>query len=792
MTVTVLIGSLVALGLSVATPGDGGAPAPTAGPAPDTVAGGVAQEGQDLSEAERDQVVTAFGKLPLYFIENRGLLDERVAYYVKGRDKTLYFTSEGVTFALVGEDEQPGRWVVKLNFAGARAGVRPRGEEKQEAVFSYFKGKPDEWKTGLPTFAKLVYDDLWPGIDIIYSGTVDRLKYEFVVAPGADPGQIRLEYQGATQVAITEVGTLAITTPVAHFEDARPSAYQMNAGVRSEVGVSFAPRATVRQHAFGFELGDFDPAVPLVIDPEMLIYCGYIGGASGDDGLDIAVDATGSAYLTGGTSSDQSSFPVTVGPDLSYNGDRDAFVAKANSQGAGLVYCGYIGGANYDYGLGICVDTAGAAYVTGHTESSESSFPVTVGPDLSYNGNDDAFVAKVNPQGTGLVYCGYIGGANYDYGAGICVDAAGAAYVTGHTESSESSFPVVVGPDLSYNGAYDAFVAKVTSDGIALAYCGYIGGSMSDHGVGITVDVARAAYVTGQTYSDQSSFPVSVGPDLSHNGYRDAFVAKVTNEGTRLLYCGYVGGAGEESATDIAVDGQGATYVTGITNSDESSFPVSLGPDLTYNGGEWDAFVVKVTTDGTGLAYCGYIGGVNVDAGYGPAVDAAGAMYVTGATLSDQSTFPVTVGPDLTHNGGLDAFVAKIPNLEFPASWANYGTGWPGTNGVPSFTASNDPILCSSITLQIGNSLGAPTSAFLFLGLAPANIGTPFGGTLLLVPKWIYSLFLLGSGTSIPGEVPCDPGFAGLHLYFQVLEMDPGASQGISFTPGLELVFGYW
>ncbi|MEW6743348.1 MAG: SBBP repeat-containing protein [Planctomycetota bacterium] len=860
--VGVLSGLLVEVGICVAATGDDGTLAPAAAPAPDIIAGGAAQGRQDLSEPERERVDTAFGKLPLYFIENRGQLDERVAYYVKGSDKVLYFTREGVTFSLQGEDE---RWTVNLEFVGANADVVPRGADKQEAIFSYFKGKPEDWKTGCPTYAKVVYEDLWPGIDLVYSGTVDRLKYEFVVEPGADPARIRLEYQGATRVTVTEAGTLEIATPVARFEDARPCAYQMSAGVRSDVEVTFARRDAAGESAFGFgfSLGDFDPALPLAIDPEMLIYCGYIGGVGGEWGWGIAVDGAGAAYVMGATRSTQSSFPVTVGPDLTYNGESyDAFVAKLKPQGTGLVYCGYIGGAMSEWGYGIAVDAAGAAYVTGSTYSDQSSFPVKVGPDLTYNGGDydafvakvtsdgtdlaycgyvgglrrdegfgiavdsagaayvtgstdsphgsfpvtvgpdltyngggDAFVAKVTSQGTGLLYCGYVGGASYESGCGIAVDATGAAYVSGHTFSDESSFPVTVGPDLTSNGGRDAFVAKVATGGTSLVYCGYVGGADDDVSFGIGVDAATAAYLAGYTFSDQSSFPVTVGPDLTFNGgYTDAFVAKITSNGARLGYCGYVGGAQADSSYSIAVDASGAAYVTGYTRSDESSFPVWVGPDLTSNG-ELDTFVAKITNDGTGLPYCGYIGGASEDWCYGIAVDAAGAAYVTGKTSSYESSFPVTVGPDLTYNGGEeDAFVAKVPALDlFPASWTNYCTGWPGTNGIPCLTASDDPVLCSFITLAICNSLGAPTSAFLFIGLAPASIPTPFGGTLCVLPRWVYPLFLLSPGTTIlPGQIPCDHAFAGVDLYLQVLEMDPGASHGISFTPGLELVFGYW
>src|SRR6185369_14480266 len=274
--------------------------------------------------------------------------------------------------------------------------------------------------------------------------------------------------------------------------------------------------------------------------------------------------------------------------------------------------------------------SAGNAYVTGTTESTEVDFPVTVGPDLTYNGGVfDGYVAKVNAGGTALIYCGYIGGSGFDESFSIEVDSAGNAYVTGDTASNQASFPVTVGPDLTYNdaGIFDAFVAKVNAGGTALVYCGYIGGSTIDFGTGIAVDSGGNAYVTGTTRSTEASFPVTVGPDLTSNGSNDVFVAKVNAGGTALVYCGYIGGSDSDDAFGIAVDSTGNAYVTGIARSG-MGLPVTVAPDLTFNG-NGDAFVAKVNAGGTALVYCGYIGGSDGDVGIGIAVDNAGNAYVT-------------------------------------------------------------------------------------------------------------------------------------------------------------------
>jgi len=621
------------------------------------------------NQGQRQMVIDNLNRMPLTFIENQGQLHEDVGFYVQGSDKTIYFTPKGVTFALTGttaDNETPQRWVVKLDFVGANPAVRARGEERQRAIISYFKDRPQDWKTGIPTYGKIAYSELWPGIDLIYTGTVNKLKYEFVVKPGADPNQIRLAYRGATGVSVKEIDQLVITTPLASFGDAEPYAYQEIDGQRVEVPMAYELNGKTSGDVFeyGFDIGIYDRTKPLILDPAMLVYCGYIGGTGSDMGFAIAVDAEGNAYVTGGTSSTEASFPEVVGPDLTYNAAGDVFVAKVNVNGTGLVYCGYIGGNDGDAGYGIAVDASGNAYVTGQVKSTQASFPVVNGPDLTYNGGEmDAFVAKVNASGTALTYCGYIGGADLDWGYGIAVDPSGNAYVTGYTRSTQASFPVAVGPDLSFNGGAgteDAFVAKVNASGTALSYCGYIGGTATDVGEGIAVDASGYAYVTGYTASTEASFPENVGPDLTQNGASDAFVAKVNANGANLVYCGFIGGASDDDGYGIAVDVLGNAYVTGGTGSSETSFPVVVGPDLTLNS-TTDAFVAKVNASGTGLGYCGYIGGSSSEIGEGIAVDHCGNAYVCGQTSSTEASFPVVNGPDLTYNGGTsDAFVAKV------------------------------------------------------------------------------------------------------------------------------------
>lgn len=641
------------------------------------VSPGQGKTGPAAIKAKAHAMISDFGRVPVFFVPNQGQTDDRVGFYVKGADKTVYFAPEGVTFSLsssAGPRDQKAlkRWTVKLDFLGARKDVKPEGREKTGAVISYFRGKPEEWKTGLPAYSRIIYRDLWPGIDLAYKGDMDKLKYEFIVHPGANPSKIRLAYRGVERVALTEEGRLEVKTPVGGFEDDVPVAYQENDGKRTGVPVTYSLEGVAesqssvavsgsgitsesgpesRAHIYGFEVGEYDRSQILVIDPAVLVYCGYIGGVNEDGGHAIAVDGSGNVYITGRASSDASTFPITVGPDLTPNTGTDAFVAKVDASGVNLVYCGYLGSASpWDDG-GIAVDASGNAYVTGFTSSNQSSFPVKIGPDLTHNGGIDAFVAKVNASGTELVYCGYIGGTGDDTCQGIAVDNSGHAYVSGNTYSAQATFPVKVGPDLTYNGDMDAFVARVNASGTELDYCGYIGGSGGELASGIAIDSAGSIYVSGHTSSSAATFPVKVGPSLIYTG--GGYVAKVASSGTELVYCGYIAGTWW---TNIAVDSSGSAYVTGSANSD---LPVLVGPDLTFNGGD-DAFVAKVDPSGAALLYCGYIGGSDYDAGSDIAVDNSGNAYVVGGTASIQASFPVVNGPDLTHNGGNDGFIAKV------------------------------------------------------------------------------------------------------------------------------------
>ena len=632
-----------------------------------------------VGAAERARVLDAYGKLPIAFVENQGQTDAGVAYYLHARGHSVYFSASGHALRLTqGHGEQARAHVVKVDLVDAKAGTIQGGNRTAGSV-SYFRGARSEWLSALPMFSTIRYREPWPGIALDYRSAGGKLESVYTVAPHADPARIQLRYSGHQSLRIDAVGNLVYDTSVGPVQESAPVVYQEIDGERIMVSASYALRDA---NTVAFEVASYDREHALVIDPT-LTYSGFIGGIGDDEGFDVDIDSAGNAYVVGYSSSTETTFPVLVGPDLTHNaGSTDAFIAKVSADGTALVYAGYIGGNGQDIARGVAVDAAGNAYIAGYCTSAQWSFPVLVGPGLSHSGGSfDAWVAKVNPEGTALLYAGYIGGSGSDLAFAIDVDADGNAYVAGNTDSPSATFPEVVGPDLGSNGGQDGFVAKVSADGATLVYAGFIGGSGLDRANAIAVDGQGFAYVTGPTASTEATFPELVGPDLTHNGLDDAYVAKISADGSALIYAGYIGGSGNDRGNGIAVDSLGNAYVTGSAASTEATFPVLEGPDLTHNGGGDDAFITKIGADGSTLIYSGYIGGSSGDSGNAVAVNAAGAAYVAGSTFSTQASFPVLEGPDLTHNGATDIFVAKVNVAGTALNYAGYIGGNGGDPG---------------------------------------------------------------------------------------------------------------
>lgn len=392
-----------------------------------------------------------------------------------------------------------------------------------------------------------------------------------------------------------------------------------------------------------------------------LAYATFLGGNNWDQGFDIAVDGSGSAYVTGSTLS--SDFPTTAEAfDTTHHGKYDAFLTKLNSAGSVLAYSTFLGGSDDDRGQSIAVDIVGSAYLTGWTRSGD--FPTTTGAFCTiYHGHEeeDAFVAKLNPSGSELGYATFLGGVNEDWGRDIAVDSSGNAYVGVLTYSAD--FPATAEAfDATYNGSREAVVAKLNPSGSALAYATFLGGSGQDWSQNLAVDGDGHVYLVGVTFS--ADFPTTPGAfDRSHNGLNDVFAAQINPAGSDLVYATFLGGTGEERGVAMALDGSGNAYLTGWTRS--ADFPTTaLGSDTSYNG-ETDSFVAKINTKGSVLSYATFLGGSSFDGGFGIALDGSGNTYVTGRTRSGD--FPTTTGAlAAIHSGGDDVFVTKLDLSGYP------------------------------------------------------------------------------------------------------------------------------
>jgi hypothetical protein len=514
--------------------------------------------------------------------------------------------------------------VVRMTLEGATADPRAVGLEQLSGKVNYLRGNdPDKWRTNVPTYSKVRYEAVYPGIDLVYYGHERQLEYDFVVAPGADPETITLEFDGADRVDLDAAGDLVLTTVAGPVRFQKPVVYQERDGRRQSVAGEYIRRG---QQRIGFQVAAYDTTRPLIIDP-VVRYATYLGGSATDTGADIVVDSAGAAYVTGTTWS--LDFPTQSSPQATADADGDAFVAKLSPDGSALVYATYLGGGDGDSGLSIAVDRNGAAYVTGQTISTD--FPVKSALQPMLIGDDDAFVAKLTPDGTMIVYATYLGGDGPEAAfVDIAVDGVGSAYVTGQTGSP--TFPTKSPLQPTLNGDHDAYIAKLTADGSALVYSTYLGGSGVEAGSGIAVDAAGNAYVTGFTSSED--FPTKsplqpmlnggIPPAGGEDTDPDAFVAKLTADGAALVYATYLGGSSEDSATSIAVDAAGSAYITGDTGSEDFPTESPLQPAHTDVG---STFVSKLTVDGSALAYSTYFDGTFAT---DIAVDLTGAVYVTG------------------------------------------------------------------------------------------------------------------------------------------------------------------
>jgi len=580
--------------------------------------------------------------------------------------------------------------VARMRFLDANPQARLAGTNQMPGLVNYLIGNdPVQWRTGVPTYASVRVQDLYPGIDAIYYGNNQQLEYDFVVAPGADAGLIRLRFDGVNRLSINPTGELVIKLGTDEIRQPAPELYQVVAGNRRPVSGGYQLEGrTVR-----FKTGDYDHSIPLRIDP-LVTYSSYFGGNYGDEILGVKLGTNGAVYVAGETVSTSFGFPLPPGGfTTTFQGGRingDAFIAKFDSTGSNLIYFTYLGGIGNDGALDLAVDSAGRAFVTGFTDST--NFPVAnaLFPKISgkpFKGlksfQTDAFVTELNETGSALVYSTYLGGGYTDRGIGIALDSSGAAFVTGFTAST--NFPVTASAYQSkLAGSNDVFVTRLAPGGSALLYSTYLGGTNIDEGQGIALDPSGLIYITG--YTGSTNFPVSTNalqtllnqadnPTTKFKGTKrvplDGFVARLDPfavGASSLLYSTLLGGTNNDAGFRIALDFQTNVYIAGNSSSLDFlntnhlvEFTVGTNKNHRVNS---DGFLTKLSFSSgpATVQYSALFGGTTNDTAWGLAIAPSGEVFVTGITTS--SNFPIAnvTGPLLryTNSGKADVFVMAL------------------------------------------------------------------------------------------------------------------------------------
>jgi uncharacterized protein (TIGR03437 family) len=620
-------------------------------------------------DRNRASVQAAYATLPLSFELNEGQADRQIRFLSRAKGHGLYLSSTDALLTLpkrekrapnarqnrlissISPSRSPHR-ALRMKLLNADADARISGQERLPGKTNYILGNdPNHWRTNIPTYARVRYHEIYPGVDLVFYGNQGRLEYDFIIGPGAKSECIALEFEGADHISLDDAGNLLLHAGDEIVKQHRPLVYQEVEGVRQEVSGDYL----LTGNQVRFKLSEYDPSLPLVIDPVLLLsYSTYLGGSGDDVATDIALDSSGNAYITGLTTS--TNFPTRDPAQPNYGGGEiDAFIVKFNPAGTSLVYATYLGGNNEDQALGIAVDPSGSAYVTGQTCSP--NFPTRNAVQAVFGGFCDAFVTKLNASGSSVGYSTYLGGRENDPGFAIAVDPSGNAYVTGWTASA--NFPTKNPFQPMLGDVSDAFVTKLNAAGSELIFSTFLGGNSGDFAHAVAVDSAGNAYVTGETRS--SNFPTVNPLQPMKGGGGDAFVTKFNAAGSALVYSTYLGGSCETEGWGIAIDASGSAYVTGTTCS--TNFPTVNPFQAQFGGGQFtrDAFVSKLNPAGTALVYSTYLGGSRNenDENQGAiAVDASGQAYVGGETSS--TDFPLKSAWQSQRRGNSDFFITKF------------------------------------------------------------------------------------------------------------------------------------
>ncbi len=613
--------------------------------------------------------------LPLSFEPNAGRFGRRTDFVSRGRGYSLGLQAGGALLAL---DRGRRQASLAIELVGADRSAPARGAEQLPGKVNSFVGNdPAQWKRGIPTYERVVYEEVYPGIGVEWYGRGRHLEHDFKLAPGADPDRIRIGFEGAESVSIAPNGDLLIGVAGKTLRQRAPVAFQGTGGARRSVD----SRYVLDGSRISFELGAYDRSQPLTIDPLVLTYSSFLGGSGSDQPGGIAVDPRGYSYVTGNTAS--ADFPTEVNsdnvfysPDSSRDGAEDAFIAKLDNTGRFLEYSTYLGGSGTDGGLEIDVNDAGVTAITGTTNGG--SFPI-FNPATAFQAADpspaapDAFVARLDEFGD-LNYSTYLGGpaaGTQGLGAAIGIESSGRLVVAGNTNDSDFPITAATAFDTGYNGGVDAFFSRLNpaaSGAAQLLYSTYLGGGGDDFASALALDSFDKPWITGVA---GIGFPATANAyDTVHGANADAYAAKldpVQTGSASLPYSTYLGGDGSDNGSDVAIDAAGKPYIAGVTSAPGAGthYPTTPGAfqEAPVVGGE-DAFLTRLDpgapTKPEHNSYSTLFGGAGLDNAAGVAIDSFGDGTIGGQTLS--ADLPTPGGFDQTYAGPpqSDGFVARF------------------------------------------------------------------------------------------------------------------------------------
>ncbi|HLK70292.1 MAG TPA: SBBP repeat-containing protein [Bryobacteraceae bacterium] len=620
------------------------------------------------------QAKAALAKLPLRFEANQGQLNPSVRYSAHAGGYNLFLGEQGASLSISAGSAKNGKQHrverVDISLVNGNRAPQIEGLDRLQSRTDFFVGNRANWHTNVPSFSRVRYRAVYPGVDVTYYGNQSQLEYDFVLQPGADPNAIRMKFSGHAHLSVSPEGDLVLDAGGARMVQHKPFIYQEDPQTSARRQVQGRYKL-LGHNTVGLQLANYDRTRTLVVDPT-LTYLSYLGGTGFDQVNAVKLGPNGLLYLAMQTD-------TAVLPAAGYQSDNtgltDAWIGvlDPSAQGNfGFLYGTYLGGTNTDIPLGIDVDASGVIYVTGSTASTD--YPVTSNAfqPTGAGATLDAFVAKIDPSQSGsaaLIFSSYLGGlTGDDVGNGVAVDKNGVMYVVGTTKSSD--FPVTPSAYAGVQfGSQDAFITQIDPNAGSVLYSTYIGGEDLDYGKAILVGPTGLVYFAASTLSTQ--FPMA-GYSYSGSsfGFEDVVVGvlDVTQSGTNsLVYATYLGGSSNDEVNAMAFDAKGNIIVTGYTLS--TDFPVTTDAMQPVYGGNADTFVSVLNPNlsfGSGLVYSTFLGGSHSDVAYGVGADSAGNIYVTGYTLSPD--FPVLNAVQPSWASGIEIYLTKLkPGVPGPA-----------------------------------------------------------------------------------------------------------------------------